>query len=87
MENKTEMNKKINVVVVKYAPAIGKPEMMGAIRSKEEAESWARKNGYSTVYFLQSRQRVYADKRTKAVDVLAKQVETKSNHLVQVSEA
>lgn len=77
------MKNNVNVVMVKYPPAIGKPEMMGGIRSKEEAVNWAEKNGYSVVYLLQSRQRVYADKLTKRVDVLAKQVQTKSDHLVR----
>lgn len=77
------MKSNVNVVMVKYPPAIGKPEMMGGIRSKEEAVNWAEKNGYSVVYLLQSRQRVYADKLTKRVDVLAKQVQTKSDHLVR----
>lgn len=77
------MKSNVNVVMVKYPPAIGKPEMMGGIRSKEEAVNWAEKNGYSVVYLLQSRQRVYADKLTKRVDVLAKQVQTKRDHLVR----
>jgi hypothetical protein len=80
------MKNKVNVVIVKFPPAIGKPEMMGGIRSKEEVVNWAEKNGYATVYFFQSRQRVYADKLTKDVATLAKQVQTKSNHLVQIAE-
>ena len=80
------MKNKVNVVIVRFPPAIGKPEMMGGIRSKEEAVNWAEKNGYAVVYFLQSRQRVYADKLTKDVATLAKQVQTKSNQLVQMSE-
>lgn len=78
--------KKVNVVEVKCPPAIGKPEMMGGIRMKEEAEHWAAKSGYATVYWLKSRQRVYADKLTKDLTILAKQVETKASHLVRVSE-
>ena len=31
------MKTKVNVKVVTEAPAIGKPQMMGGIRSKEEA--------------------------------------------------
>ena len=31
------MKSKIQVVIVSEAPAIGKPQMMGGIRSKEEA--------------------------------------------------
>ncbi len=71
------------VQVVSSAPAIAKVEMLGGIRDKTEAAAWANKNGYATVYFWQSRQRVYADKLTKRVDVLAKQIQSKADHLVR----
>ena len=80
------MKKSVNVQIVKFPPAIGKPQMMGGIRSKEEAASWAEKNGYTVVYFLLSRQRVYADKLSKQVDVLSQQVQSKSDHLVLSAE-
>ena len=80
------MNKKVIVHDVKEAPAIGKPEMMGGIRSKEAAAFWAIKNGYMVAYWWRARERVYADKLTKDVAMLAKQVETKSGHLVQMAE-
>ena len=80
------MKNRVNVQIVKFPPAIGKPQMMGGIRSKEEAASWAEKNGYTVVYFLQSRQRVYADKLSKQVDVLSQQVQSKSDHLVLSAE-
>ena len=80
------MKGNVNVQIVKEAPAIGKPQMQGGIRSKEEASNWAKKNGYSVVYLWLSRQRVYADKLSKQVDVLAEQVQTKSDHLVQLAE-
>jgi hypothetical protein len=80
------MKKNVNVQIVKEPPAIGKPQMQGGIRSKEEAVNWALKNGYSTVYLLLSRQRVYADKLQKDVAVLAQQVQNKSDHLVQLAE-
>jgi len=79
--------KKVNVLIVTQAPAIGKVEMMGGIKSKEEAVHWGEKNGYGVVHFWQSRQRVYADKLTKRVDVLAEQIQAKSDHLVQLAEA
>ena len=79
------MNKVI-VILVTEAPAIGKPEMMGGIRSKEAAQKWAEKNGYLTVHLWLARERVYADRLTKAVDVLARQLETKSGRLVSLSE-
>ena len=61
--------------------------MLGGIRSKEAAADWGAKNGFATVYWLKNRERVYADKLTKQVDVLAEQLATKSNHLVQMAEA
>lgn len=75
------------VMIVTTPPAIGKPEMLGGIRSKEAAAEWGSKNGFATVYWLKNRERVYADKLTKQVDVLAEQLATKSNHLVQMAEA
>lgn len=80
------MNQKVIVTEVKEAPGIGKPEMMGGIRSKEAAGMWAIKNGYAVVYWWRARERVYADKLTKDVLTLAKQVETKSGRLVRMAE-
>jgi hypothetical protein len=50
---------------VTIPPAIGKPEMMQGIRTAEGAAKWGEKNGYSLVYFLQKKERVYADKTTR----------------------
>ena len=77
---------KVNVILVNEAPAIGKPEMMGGFLRTDAAQKWAEKNGYSTVYLWLARERVYADRLTKAVNVLAKQIETKSGRLVSLSE-
>lgn len=77
---------KVNVVLVTSAPAIGKPEMLTGIRTRESAATWGARRGYATVYFWQQRERVYADKLTKAVDVLANEVETKSGRLLQLAE-
>lgn len=78
--------KDVNVVEVKSAPAIGKPEMLTGIRTREAAQAWGAKRGYATVYFWKERERVYADKLSKDVAFLAKQVETKSDHLVEMAE-
>lgn len=61
--------KKVTVNVVTTPPAIGKVAMIQGIRTREEAEHWAEKNGFSTVYWLKSRQRVYAEKYQKAESV------------------
>jgi hypothetical protein len=81
------MQSKVKVIEVREAPAIGKPEMTSGIRTKEAAAEWGEKNGYAKVYFFKSRERVYADKLKKRVDVLAEQLATKSDHLVQLAEA
>lgn len=78
---------KTNVQIVNSAPGIGKPEMTSGIRTKEAAAAWADKNGYATVYWYKTRERVYADKLTKRVDVLAQKLASKSDHLVQIAEA
>jgi len=62
------MKQDVKVEIIHEPPAIGKPQMMGGIRSKAEAERWAEKNGYKTVYLWINRQRVYADKHSKKVD-------------------
>lgn len=80
------MLNKVKVEFVTEAPAIGKPEMQSGIRTKEAAEAWAEKNGYTQVFFWKARERVYADKLTKRVDVLAQQLHTKSQRLVSFSE-
>ena len=52
----------VNVIEVKFPPAIGKVEMMQGIRTKEAAAIWAQKRGYARVFWLKSRERVYAEK-------------------------
>lgn len=76
----------VTVHEVTSAPAIGKPEMMSGIRTKEAAQKWAEQQGYSTVYFYKKAERVYADRLTKRVDVLAQQLESKSNHVARWAE-
>ena len=76
---------KIQVVPVTEPPAIGKPQMMSGIRSKEAAQSWAAKNGYPTVYWFQKRERVYADKLSR-IDTTALTIQQKSQDLLQLSE-
>lgn len=63
------MKSNVKVHEVTEAPAIGKPQMQQGIRSKEEAESWAKRNGYAEVYLFKKHERVYADKSTKSAGV------------------
>jgi hypothetical protein len=59
------MNKDIKVQIVSAPPAIGKPEMTQGIRTEEGARNWAFKHGYSQVWWLKKRERVYADKNAR----------------------
>lgn len=80
------MKKKVNVVIVTDVPQLSNPEIQQGIRDKAEAESWATARGYSTVYLLLKRQRVYADRLTIAVHAQAKALERKSVQLVRDAE-
>lgn len=59
------MKSNVKVYEVNEAPAIGKPEMMSGIRTKDAAERWAEKNGYTTVYWFKRYERVYADRLSR----------------------
>jgi len=61
------MKSNVKVHEVTEAPAIGKPQMQQGIRSKEEAENWAKRNGYAEVYLFKKHERVYADKTSRQV--------------------
>ncbi len=56
---------KTQVVEVKQAPQFKSLAMMAGIRTKEQAETWASKNGYPVAYLWKDRERVYADRSTK----------------------
>jgi len=53
------------VETVNLPPAIGKPEMMQGIRTREAAQNWGRKNGYKKVFWFAKKERVYADKTSR----------------------
>ena len=59
------MKSNVKVHEVHEAPAIGKPQMQQGIRSKEEAENWAKRNGYAEVYLFKKHERVYADRLSR----------------------
>ena len=67
------MKPNVKVHEVNEAPAIGKPEMQQGIRSKEAAENWAIKNGYTVVYLFKKHERVYADRLSRQQLVLGEQ--------------
>jgi hypothetical protein len=50
------------VIEVKEAPQMSKPAIQQGIRDKAAAQNWGEKNGYSTVYFMARKQKVYAEK-------------------------
>lgn len=59
------MKPNVKVHEVNEAPAIGKPEMQQGIRTREAAENWAIKNGYTVVYLFKKHERVYADRLSR----------------------
>jgi len=77
---------KINVIIVTEVPQFVNPQLQSGIRNKEEAAAWAEKNGFSTVYLLAKRERIYADRLTVRVDAQAKQIERKSRKLLRLTE-
>ena len=58
---------KVEVIPVTVPPAIARMEMLSGIRSKDEAVRWGVKHGYTRVYFLAKRQRVYAEKDSRNI--------------------
>ena len=85
--------KSIMVMTITKDPKLGNPPLVlepdygYGITSKGAAMEWGRKHGYAVVYYWHSRGRVYADKVTKQVNVLAKRIEQASNELVATAEA
>ncbi len=75
----------VKVIEVKQAPTLGDPAMISGIRDRAAAEAWGTKHGYVTVYFLASRQRVYAE-RMQAVAAQAAALEARSEQLVLFAE-
>ncbi len=67
------MKSNVKVHEVNEAPAIGKPEMQQGIRTREAAETWAIKNGYTVVYLFKKHERVYADKTSRQQLALGEQ--------------
>lgn len=79
------MINKIKVEVVKTAPKQF-TDMLAGIRTKEEAKNWGEKWGFTVVYFLPTRERVYAQRMRKVSDQ-AKTLETKSVRLTAIAQA
>ena len=75
----------VKVLEVKQAPTLSDPAMISGIRDRAAAEAWGTKHGYVTVYFLASRQRVYAE-RMQAVAAQAAALEARSEQLVLFAE-
>lgn len=67
------MKSNVKVHEVNEAPAIGKPEMKQGIRTREAAENWAIRNGYTVVYLFKKHERVYADRLSRQQLVLGEQ--------------
>jgi hypothetical protein len=80
------MKSKINVIPVKQAPKLNNPLIQRGIRDRAAAEAWAIKNGFTTVYFMKSQEKVYGEKLLADVAEVAKGIEAKSEQLVMFAE-
>ena len=76
------MKAQVKVIEVKQAPQLQVAAIQQGIRDKAAAQHWAEKNGYTTVYFMARKQKVYAEKLQVKVNDQAKQIERKSEEPV-----
>lgn len=67
-------------------PKVLRPDFGYGIQNKEQAEAWARRKGYKTVYWWKSCQRVYAELPQARVDERAKVIESQSRDLRTLAE-
>lgn len=82
------IRKKISVIEIKEAPRLEGPVVIQqGIRDKTSAENWGTKNGFTTVYFMPKKQRVYAARMLTRVDQMAQRIEQASADLVATAEA
>lgn len=80
------MNKPVKVIDIKEPPQLQHPAIQQGIRDKVAAVNWGERNGYSTVYFMVRKQKVYAEKLQVKVDDQAKQIEAESQQLLKQME-
>lgn len=59
---------KPKIILVKQAPTISNPIIQNGFRDRQAVESWAVKHGYATVYYMEARQRIYADRSQRMVE-------------------
>lgn len=69
------------VIEIKEPPQLKKAAIQQGIRDKAAAENWGRKNGYTIVYFMPKKQKVYAERLTMRVDAQAKEIERQMDEL------
>lgn len=55
-------NQIVQVIPVKNAPKLTNTHVQSGIRDKAAAENWGAKHGHSIVYFMVSREKVYAER-------------------------
>lgn len=80
------METKVTVIEKKEAPHGIGFEMQQGITSKESAMKWAIKRGYSVVFYVAKKQRVYADRLQARIDHQASKIEQASVDLLAVAE-
>ncbi len=74
------------VIEVREVPQLKKPAIQQGIRDKAAAQNWGEKHGYSTVYFMARKQKVYAEKPQVKVDERAKKIEQDSGPVLEQME-
>ena len=70
----------VKVIPVKNAPKLINMQPQSGIRDAVAAEAWGLKQGYSVVYFMASREKVYAE-RCVCADGAGSNPMCKANHL------
>jgi len=80
------METKTKVIDVKEVPVLKKKDFAFGVRDRAAAELWGQKYGYTVVYYLSKRQRVYAEKLQVRVDEQAAEIEQVSIELVTMAE-
>ena len=81
------MIQKIKVIEIKQPPKLNNPLIQQGIRDKAHAEVWAKKNGFTVVYFITSKQKAYGERLTANVATMAQEIEKASADLVAMAEA
>lgn len=56
------MKTQTRVIEIKQPPTLDNPAILQGIRDVRSAQAWGEKNGYTIVYFIHRKQKVYAER-------------------------